>query len=88
MVKFRNYLDWNKDAPLTNRTQTALHTWLIKQLPYIVYISYKNHIDLKDVGEFVNCKWSAYLSDNYEDEGSVYLFEEETEAVAFKLKFF
>ncbi len=87
MVEFRNYLDWAKDAPLTNRTQSTLHAWLIDQLPYIVYISYKNPIDLRDVGEFVNCKWSSYLSNNYEDEGCVYFFEKEIEATAFKLKF-
>ena len=59
-----------------------LRNWLLESLPYEIVITY-NTVDLRDVNELVEGKWSAYMA-LCEFH---YFFEFKTDAVAFKLRF-
>lgn len=84
MSKVRNYLDWKPHLSSIAKTSDGLHNWLLERLPHVVCMPDDDSVDLRDVGKFIECEWSAYLSTKWD---VFYFFEDEIEAVAFKLKF-
>lgn len=81
---FKNYVEWygKDDSPQNNAP--ALRKWLLERLPYEIVVKGSVTADLRDIGEITLGPWSAYS-----DVRGIgrYFFEEEVDAMAFKLKF-
>ena len=84
--KSKNYVKWygEEDSPANDGASIA--AWMDERFPYMIKITLQQAVDLRDVGELTNGKWSAFAS-TFGDYSSYY-FAEETDAMAFKLRYF
>ncbi len=78
---FKKYVNWQK-FPRNNPYD--LRTKLLETLPYEVVLSSLEHIDLRDIDDFVQDEWSAYAQERAFK--SHYFFKLEEDAVGFKLR--
>lgn len=85
VVKFKNYVKWYDEDDSPNKTGVSVRKWM-ERFPYMIKIPLRHAVDLRDVGELTNGKWSAFASTF--DDYSFYYFAEETDAMAFKLRYF
>lgn len=80
---FKKYVNWQDRNQVYVDGIYNLHDDLLEILPYEIVLSQTNRIDLRDIDNFVQDKWSAYASAQNQ---SHYFFKLETDAVAFKLR--
>lgn len=81
---FRGYVKWNDEDGPNGSPIYKLDDWLLERLPHRIIVPNNVSLDLRDVGDSVLEKWSAYH--NIEDGRGYYFFETETDAMAFKLR--
>lgn len=80
---FKKYVNWQDREKFSWNGACQLRLELLIELPYEVVMPETNHIDLRDIDNFVQDKWSAYAS---AQNKSYYFFKLEADAVAFKLR--
>lgn len=80
---FKKYVEWQDRTKFSSDNTYTLRPQLLAELPYEIVLSKIDSIDLRDIDEFVQDKWSAYAS--IRGNGH-YFFKLEADAVAFKLR--
>ena len=78
---FKKYVNWQK-FPRNNPYD--LRSKLLETLSYEIVLPSEQHIDLRDIDNFVQDEWSAYTQERAFK--SHYFFKLEADAVAFKLR--
>ena len=89
LIKFRGYVKWYGESDSPTNTEPHIRPWLLKRLPFEVIVDEGKDIDLRDVGESVEGKWSAYSGWDHRNGTYCcghYFFELETDVMAFKLR--
>ena len=79
---FKKYVNWQDREKFSSDNTYSLRPQLLAVLPYEIILPTEHYIDLRDIDEFVQDKWSAYAS----AAASHYFFKLEADAVAFKLR--
>lgn len=81
---FKKYVNWQDREKFARTAPYSLRLELLEKLPYEIVLPLEDHIDLRDIDNFVRDKWTAYADERkYE---SHYFFKLEADAVAFKLR--
>lgn len=80
---FKKYVNWQDRTKFSGAGIYNLRSELLEILPYEIVLPETNHIDLRDIDDFVQDEWSAYASALNK---SHYFFKLEEDAVAFKLR--
>ncbi len=80
---FKKYVNWQDRTKFSSDNIYSLRPQLLAVLPYEIILPTEHYIDLRDIDEFVQDKWSAYASIR---GAGHYFFKLEEDAVAFKLR--
>lgn len=90
---FKNFVYWYESPgdtsgnDLPHNNEPSIREWLFEQgLQYEVVVEGGSGGDTRDIGENTIGRWSSYASRGVNSDGH-YFFEEETDVMAFKLKF-
>lgn len=86
VIKFKNYVKWYDEDDSPENDETSIAEWMNERFSYMLKLSPRYATDLRDVGNLTNDEWSAFAS-RFGD-CSYYYFAEETDAMAFKLRYF
>lgn len=81
---FKKYVNWQDRERFARTAPYNLRLDLLKKLSYEIILPEEHCIDLRDIDNFVQDKWSAYADERKYQ--SHYFFKLETDAVAFKLR--